>query len=185
MIYNNATNSTSLDDKYSDLAIIDTLFPGILVPDRVWGNFVTKFMGNNSNLICNQTDTIFGVSYPYCFLNSTCGKKENLYDIWFYFNSSNKNGNTTQYMLPFKNDKYAVEEKVSYLDAQNVTQSYDICKILVYGQGKTAEDRYLLGNAFLKSFYVVLDYTNQMIGFNGEYKNVVNPTPKPDTPPGK
>lgn len=37
-------NSTSLDDPYSDLAIFDTMFPGIMVPNRVWNNFRTIFM---------------------------------------------------------------------------------------------------------------------------------------------
>jgi hypothetical protein len=39
IMYGSHVNGTSLDDAYSDLAVIDTMFPGLLLPDRVWKNF--------------------------------------------------------------------------------------------------------------------------------------------------
>ena len=36
VMYGSPINGTSLDDDYSDLAVIDTMFPGIMVPKRVW-----------------------------------------------------------------------------------------------------------------------------------------------------
>jgi hypothetical protein len=38
-MYGTPINGTSLEDEYSDLAIIDTMFPGLMIPDRVWGSF--------------------------------------------------------------------------------------------------------------------------------------------------
>jgi hypothetical protein len=38
-MYGTYINGTSLDDEYSDLAIIDSMFPGLLIPDRVWSKF--------------------------------------------------------------------------------------------------------------------------------------------------
>jgi hypothetical protein len=60
VIYGTPINGTSLDDEYSDLAIIDSIFPGLLIPDRVWGKFnetIIKNITNSTNVsvFCNQT----------------------------------------------------------------------------------------------------------------------------------
>ena len=64
---------------------------------------------------------------------------------------------------------------------------HDICKLEVFGQSKDAtEERYLLGNKFLKGYYIALNYTGEgSIGFNGPY-NLINIyiEPKPHIPPG-
>jgi hypothetical protein len=39
VMYGSPVNGTSLDDQFSDLAIIDTMFPGIMIPNRVWSMF--------------------------------------------------------------------------------------------------------------------------------------------------
>jgi hypothetical protein len=39
VMYGNPINGTSLDDEFSDLAIVDTMFPGLMIPNRVWSNF--------------------------------------------------------------------------------------------------------------------------------------------------
>ncbi len=183
MLYGKMQNSTSLDDQYSDLAIIDTVFPGILVPNRVWNNFKANFIANISGINCNNTETILGQAYPYCYVNTTCGQRTAYQNIYLYFNSSIKAGNSTQYMLEYPKEKYAAEDSIKYIDEKNVTQSMDVCKLLVYGQGSSSESRYLVGNAFLKSYYVALDFANEKIGFNGFYKEIEKPNPRPPTPP--
>jgi hypothetical protein len=45
-MYGTPINGTSLDDKYSDLAIIDTMFPGLMIPERVWQNFNQTIIQN-------------------------------------------------------------------------------------------------------------------------------------------
>jgi hypothetical protein len=47
-----------------------------------------------------------------------------------------------------------------------------MCKFLVYGQNNSMEKRYIIGNAFLRSYYVMLNYTSDILGFNGEYSEV-------------
>jgi len=58
VMYGSPVNGTSLDDNYSDLAVIDTLFPGLLIPDRVWMTFNQTIIKNislsaNVNVTCN------------------------------------------------------------------------------------------------------------------------------------
>ena len=89
--YGDATNtSISLEDQYSDIAIIDTIFPGLYIPTRVWSNFKTKFIANVTGLNCSLTQQILGEDYEYCFVNSACDKigKDQLKDIYLYFNAT-------------------------------------------------------------------------------------------------
>jgi hypothetical protein len=60
MFYGNKTNSSSLDDEYSDLAVIDTMFPGIMVPNRVWNTVKNVFIKSIDNLNCSLYQTIHG-----------------------------------------------------------------------------------------------------------------------------
>jgi hypothetical protein len=46
VMYGTPINGTSLDDPYSDLAIIDTMFPGLMIPIRVWENFNKTIIQN-------------------------------------------------------------------------------------------------------------------------------------------
>jgi hypothetical protein len=48
-------NTISLEDEFSDLAIIDTIFPGVYIPSRVWKNFKSIFMSNVTGLNCSYT----------------------------------------------------------------------------------------------------------------------------------
>jgi hypothetical protein len=66
---------------------------------------------------------------------------------------------------------YAIDWKLPYLGPLNETLFNDTCKFLIYGD-KSIDSRYVIGNAFLTNYYVMLNYTdpvNQRIGFNGDY----------------
>ena len=70
-----------------------------------------------------------------------------------------------------KND-YAIDWKLPYLGPNNETLYNDTCKFLVYGQNGSPDKRYIIGNALLSNYYVMLNYTDafhQHIGFNGDY----------------
>jgi|LauGreDrversion4_2_1035121.scaffolds.fasta_scaffold1084106_1 hypothetical protein len=63
-----------------------------------------------------------------------------------------------------------------------------VCKISIFGKTHDIkDDRYLLGNQFLKGYYVALNYTGDgYIGFNGEYAPIeihIPPKPVVPTPP--
>jgi hypothetical protein len=68
-------NSISLEDKYSDLAVIDTIFPGLYIPQRVWENFTTNFFPNVTGLNCTGKETILDDTYEYCFVKGECSKQ--------------------------------------------------------------------------------------------------------------
>ena len=53
----------------------------------------------------------------------------------------------------------------------------------MYGQNTSQETRYLLGNAFLRGYYVMLDYTSQSLGFNGQYWMINRTEPAKPVPP--
>jgi hypothetical protein len=94
VMYGSPVNGTSLDDVYSDLAIIDTMFPGLMIPDRVWGNFNKTIIQNIStatgaNVTCNQTERIYGIDYSFCYANKKCSDvKDKISDIYLYFNGT-------------------------------------------------------------------------------------------------
>lgn len=84
-------------------------------------------------------------------------------------------------------DDYSIDWKLPYKGPNNETLTKDTCKFLIYGQNGSPEKRYLVGNAFLRNYYVMLNFTDpehQQIGFNGDYWQVAQPSPpkpyKPD-----
>jgi hypothetical protein len=63
VMYGTPVNGTSIDDAFSDLAVIDTIFPGLLIPDRVWRRFNETIIKNisltaNVNVSCNNIERI-------------------------------------------------------------------------------------------------------------------------------
>lgn len=81
-----------------------------------------------------------------------------------------------------KEKDFAVKYSIPYIGPNNQSATKDACKFLIYGQNGSPESRYLVGNAFLRNYYVMLNYTdpeNQHIGFNGDYWEVAVPAPKP------
>ena len=119
-MYGSPVNGTSLEDEYSDLAIVDTMFPGILIPNRVWGKLESNFITNVSkqfgaNVICNMTETILGSQYSFCYGEGACGDKDKkLTDIFFYFNATRAQSNIMdQYILNYRPENYAVDQKLS------------------------------------------------------------------------
>lgn len=121
VMYGSAINGTSLDDNYSDLAVIDTMFPGLLIPDRVWNNFNKNIIKNITNMtgssvVCNSTERIYGVDYNFCFALGKCNDiNSKIFDIFLYFNATKASNqsyndkNFTQYILSMKKGDYAVD----------------------------------------------------------------------------
>lgn len=93
-MYGSPVNGTSLEDDFSDLAIIDTMFPGLLIPDRVWSKFNQTIISNITNvtqvnITCNHTETILGADFSYCYAEKACSQiRDSLKDIYLYFNAT-------------------------------------------------------------------------------------------------
>jgi hypothetical protein len=100
-MYGTPINGTSLDDNFTDLAVIDTMFPGIMIPERVWANFNKTIIQNitmstGTNVTCNQTERIYGIDYEFCYSNKKCSDIRNkLFDIYLYFNGTKTYDQTT------------------------------------------------------------------------------------------
>ena len=125
-MYGSAINGTSLEDDYSDLAVIDTMFPGIMVPNRVWAKINQTLIQNisasgSTTVKCKRTEDIFGGNFSYCQANRTCDTKSWLNDIYLYFNATNSDNllekNYTQYILTLKKENYAVDVQYPYFNA--------------------------------------------------------------------
>ena len=76
-MYGTPINGTSLDDNFTDLAIVDTMFPGVMIPNRVWSNFNKTIIQEISNatkvnVTCNQTERIYGFDYSFCYADAKC-----------------------------------------------------------------------------------------------------------------
>ena len=133
MYYGNKENHTSLDDQYSDLAIFDSMFPGIMVPNRVWGSFKNLIMQKVSNLNCSLYQTIHGQQFNYCFQNSTCNRT-GLEDIYLFFNATTRaSGNFTQYMLAYNKENFALEATLPTYNEEGQPTEINICRLQIYG----------------------------------------------------
>ena len=127
--YGKAYNNTSLDDIYSDLAVIDTIFPGLYIPSRVWPKF-KSLLQNVSGLNCSLPDHILGQDYEHCFVNRPCAEVSNLEDIYLYFNATTDVlYNYTEWFLSYAKSDYASD--TIFTDLDGTTHKY--CKISVYG----------------------------------------------------
>ena len=81
-----------------------------------------------------------------------------LSDLYFYFNATRAQSNVLdQYILNYKVENYAVDVKLSFNNSGVMTDK-NVCKFLIYGQGSSGEERYLLGNAFLRGYYTMLAF---------------------------
>jgi hypothetical protein len=173
LMYGSHVNGTSLDDAYSDLAVIDTMFPGILPPDRVWKNFKETIVKNiskaaNVTLDCDGLENINDETYRGCTAPTSCKNiLSSISDIYLYFNATKRkdqrNPDYTQYILAISKYDYTVEVN-------------GWCSFLFFTSIGSLNKRYLLGNAFLNNYYVMLNNTDTdypTIGFNGDYWEVV------------
>ena len=75
-------------------------------------------------------------------------------------------------MLAYNKENFALEATLPTYDEEGQPKEINICRLQIYGQGKSSEHRYLLGNAFLRSYYVMFNFENNTIGLNGEYYNI-------------
>ena len=151
--------------------MIDTIFPGLYIPTRVWPKF-KSLLQNVTGLNCSMPEHILGQDYEHCFVNRTCAEVNNLEDIYLYFNATTDVPyNYTEWFLQYAKSEYASD--TLFTDLNGTTHKY--CKISVYGQSQDAsEKRYILGNQFLKGYYIALNYSEGgHIGFNGNYYRIV------------
>jgi len=109
--------------------VIDTIFPGLYVPTRVWPKF-KSLLQNVTGLNCSMPEHILGQDYEHCFVNRTCAEVNNLEDIYLYFNATTDIPyNYTEWFLQYAKSEYASD--TLFTDLNGTTHKY--CKISVYG----------------------------------------------------
>lgn len=70
----------------------------------------------------------------------------------------------------------------AYLQDGKDSQGRNICKVMVYGNTRHASE-FILGDVFMQSLYVILDYENSRFAVNGAYTTVTALDDKPYRPP--
>lgn len=89
--------------------MIDTIFPGLYIPTRVWPKF-KNLLQNVTGLDCSMPEHILGQDYEHCFVNRTCAEVNNLEDIYLYFNATTDVPyNYTEWFLQYAKSEYASE----------------------------------------------------------------------------
>lgn len=90
------------------------------------------------------------------------------------------NSNLANISLQFSGNETFIYPPQSYAIPVTVA-GVSMCKIALYGNKDSTEEYYMLGNLFLKNYYVLLNYTNSSVGFNGYYY-LAEQLIKPDVP---
>ncbi len=154
----------SFDDGFVNTAIFDSFYGGIYLPRPEWLNTFKEVQANMTRdgknfLQCNNTDMS-------CFYQGECKyQATEFYDIAFNF---------------IDDRAYQVSPK-SYLQDAKDAQGRNICKVLIYGNLRH-DSEFILGDVFMQSLYVLLDYENSKFAVNGDYTSVTALNDKPYRP---
>ncbi len=147
-------NQKSFDDGFKNDGTFDSFYGGIHLPQVEWTKTFTEIQANL---------TAAGKNYLSCDMgNMTC-----------YFNGacSHMKSDWNDFEFNFIDDRaYAVSADSYLLDSKDA-QGRNICIVAVYGN-KMHPTEYILGDVFMQSLYVVLDYENSRFAVNGNYRQV-------------
>ena len=160
-------NDKSFDDGYYNTGTFDSFFGGIHLPVAEWTNAFTEIQANltaagNSYLNCDMTEMK-------CSFSGDC---------------SAKYGDFAHFEFNFVDDRaYTVQPKSYLLDTKD-SSGRNTCLVAVYGNKYNATE-YILGDVFMQSMYVILDYENSRFAVNGNYTLVDPKDSKPNRPDPK
>lgn len=147
-------NGASFDDGEINDAVFDSFYGGLLLPLTEWKPLFDQIQANLTKqgkkyLICDDK------KYS-CHYQGECKYHS---DDWesFHFN--------------FIDDRAYSVTPSSYLIDANDDAGYKICNVAVHGN-TLHEKEYILGDVFMQSMYVVLDYENSRFAVNGNYITV-------------
>ena len=171
-----SANFTSLNDTFTRNARLDTAFPGVAVPHSLWPNVKTYLLGSiklpeNSALDCGNEQPFLGENYHYCSIANTTCEKLTLGDISLQFSGFEA------YTYP--SSSYATTRTHLINETINMT----FCDIQLFGNQDLEEDYYMLGDRFMQNYYILFNYTNNSVGFNGPYYTAEQIIDKPDYVP--
>lgn len=142
----------SFDDGFVNEAVFDSFVEGIHLPLNEWKVMISRIQKNLTDqkknyLICDTT-----TNYA-CYYQGECKfNKDDWKEIDFNF---------------IDDRAYEVLPENYLLDAKD-EDGFNICNVGLYGNGKNASE-YILGDVFMQSMYVMLDYENSAFALNGRY----------------
>jgi len=146
---------TSFDDGFKNNGIFDSFYSGIHMPTTEWVPLFQAIQANltgngNNYLICDMT-----VTYT-CYFRGTCSIHISDFES-VYFN--------------FYADRAYEVKPANYLLDYTDSTGANFCQIQLFGNTKNNTE-YILGDSFMESFYVILNYENNAFALNGNYVSV-------------
>ncbi len=152
----------SFDDGFRNEAIFDSFFGGVHLPVNEWTDLFTRIQKNLTDMQKTYLECDFTTTYT-CLWRSECKFYK---EDWKSFH------------LNFVEDRgYEIKPAQYLVDTQ--IDSKNVCKVSIYGNRQNASE-YILGDVFMQSLYVMLDYENSMFAVNGPYITVESTPDKPD-----
>lgn len=157
-------NGKSFDDGYYNTGTFDSFFGGIHLPQAEWTKTFAELQANMSTA---------GKSYLNC--------DDATMSCTFTGDCASKLGDFSNFDFNFIDDRgYSVTPRNYLLDTKD-SSGRNICQVAVYGNRYNATE-YILGDVFMQSMYVILDYENSKFAINGAYVTVNSTGDKPNRP---
>ncbi|TNV78468.1 hypothetical protein FGO68_gene16692 [Halteria grandinella] len=142
-VYENKT----INDGGSNYAYFDSLLGGIHLPTSEFTTITNLMTTSHPALSCNYSSTSLQCVIP----NSTCEAHVKHFSPLY---------------LNFIGDQaFELRPEHFLYDKVNSTGG-NYCQLLIYGN-LLYQDRYIIGNTFMRQHYMVFDYENRRIGING------------------
>ncbi|TNV79141.1 hypothetical protein FGO68_gene3759 [Halteria grandinella] len=168
-------NFSSLNDSFTRHARLDTAFRGIAVPSSIWPTMKNILISSiqlppDMTLDCTLEYRHLGKVYNYCSFNTSCDKTT--------FGTISLQLSGVEAFLYSPSDYL---NNVVYDGADG--KSIWTCRIQIFGIQDIDQDYYILGNDFLRNYYVLFNYTSNTVGFNGPYYIAEDINDKPDYVP--
>lgn len=152
---NSFYNQVSFDDGFVNDATFDSFFDGIHLPMTEWRPLMEAIQRNLTAAGKRYLSCDFETNYT-CYYQGTCGMRASDWSS-FHFNFVD-------------NRAYEITPS-SYLVDFKDADGFNICHIGIYGNKHNASE-YILGDVFMQSLYVMLDYENSRFAVNGNYITV-------------
>lgn len=137
----------SFDDGEKNTGVFDSFWPGIHLPTTEWGYLLQNWTGNanmSQYLQCSSTT----------------------YKCGFIGMCSQHMSDFTYIGFNFKDDRVYQILPSDYMRDTSDSQGRNWCDIGIYGSNST---RFILGDVFMQSLYVMLDYDNSQFALNGNW----------------
>lgn len=127
-----------------NVGIFDSFWPGIHLPKTEWSYILANLTSNMTYLTCDT-------QAMKCHFIGEC--KFRITDFY-------------QFAFNFIDDRAYQVSPIQYLIDTKDSQGHNMCELGIYGSNTT---EFILGDVFMQSLYVMLDYDNSKFALNGNW----------------